>query len=132
MLKKTVPQFILLITSLLVLYFLFWPVGFEPPKFVPEPAPLLEGVLESKSGFENVITTQTGLGPEDVAFDKRGRMYSGLQNGQIIRRKAQSNLSENWVNTGGRPLGLAFNNQGDLIVADAKKGLLSINSNKEI
>ncbi|KAL6220787.1 hypothetical protein ACLB2K_008542 [Fragaria x ananassa] len=33
---------------------------------------------------------------------------------------------ENWVNTGGRPLELAHHYDGELLVADAKKGLLSI------
>jgi sugar lactone lactonase YvrE len=79
-----------------------------------------------------VTTIKTGSGPEDIAFDESGRMYSGLANGQIIRRNSQSDLVEEWVNTGGRPLGLVFNNQGDLIVADAKKGLLSINDSGQI
>lgn len=132
MLKRTVTLFILIILSLSVIYLLFWPVGFEPPKFVPEPAPALEGILEPKSDMENVVTIKTGSGPEDIAFDEKGRMYSGLANGQIIRRNTQSDLVEEWANTGGRPLGLAFNNQGNLIVADAKKGLLSINDSGQI
>jgi len=132
MLKRTVPLFIILIISLLVCYFLFWPVGFESPKFVPEPAPALEGILKPKSNLQNVTNIQTGLGPEDIAFDERGRMYSGLENGQIIRHSLQSSLNEDWVNTGGRPLGLVFNKQGDLIVADAKRGLLSITSSGQI
>ncbi|MBW2589289.1 MAG: SMP-30/gluconolactonase/LRE family protein [Deltaproteobacteria bacterium] len=40
--------------------------------------------------------------------------------------------SENWVNTKGRPLGIDFDRQGNLIVADAFRGLLSITPNGEI
>ncbi len=32
-----------------------------------------------------------------------------------------------FANTGGRPLGLIFDREGNLIVADAIKGLLSVN-----
>lgn len=131
-LKRTVPLSILLISLLLIAYFLLWPLGFEPPEFVPEPAPILQGVLEPKYDLENVSAVYTGLGPEDIAFDNEGWMYSGLANGQIVRRKPRSNHSEEWVNTRGRPLGLAFNTQGDLIVADAKRGLLSVDSTGQI
>ena len=132
MLKKNTTQFSLLTFSLIIGYFLFWPVGFQPPRFTPPPAPALEGVLQPRSGFENLVATPTGLGPEDIAFDEKGFMYTGLEDGKIIRVNPLSGLTDDWVNTGGRPLGLAFSSQGNLIVADAKMGLLTIDKNRQI
>src|SRR6185312_9866039 len=37
-----------------------------------------------------------------------------------------------FANTGGRPLGLIFDHAGNLLVADAIKGLLSINKSGEV
>nr|GFA90252.1 protein strictosidine synthase-like 5-like [Tanacetum cinerariifolium] len=39
---------------------------------------------------------------------------------------------EDWVNTGGRPLGLTLGYSGELYVADAYKGILKITEDKEI
>jgi len=132
MIKKSTFLFILPITSLFFAYILFWPIGFDVPKFVPKAAPELKGVLAPKSDLGNISTIKIGFGPEDVVFDKKGLMYSGLASGQVIRHSPLSGLTEEWVNTGGRPLGLAFDHQGNLVVADAKKGLLSITKNGQI
>lgn len=65
-------------------------------------------------------------GPEDVAVDEEGRIYAGVEGGDIVRVWPDGRV-ESWVNTGGRPLGLDFDNSGNLIVADGVKGLLSVN-----
>ena len=109
-------------------YLLLWPLGFEPPKFVAEPAPKMQGVLAPDSRLDKVSEVPTGLGPEDVAFDGKGWIYTGLSNGQIVRWKENTAKIHNWVNTQGRPLGMDFNSRGELIVADATKGLLSVDS----
>ena len=65
-------------------------------------------------------------GPEDLAYDeKEGVIYTGCDDGWIKRvtvsESAADSVVENWVNTGGRPLGLAFGNNGEFIVADGNK-----------
>jgi sugar lactone lactonase YvrE len=67
-----------------------------------------------------------GFGPEDVALDSQNRIYTGLDDGRIMRLQADGTKPEVFSNTHGRPLGLAFDSSGHLIVADANKGLLSI------
>nr|KYP35928.1 Adipocyte plasma membrane-associated protein [Cajanus cajan] len=66
------------------------------------------------------------VGPEDLAYDKRRRViYTGCEDGWIKRVTVADSVAdtvvENWVNTGGRPLGLALEKSGELMVADAVK-----------
>src|SRR6185312_2332133 len=118
-----------------VLYLLFWPVPISPVAWTPPPAPPLTGPYQ-----QNAVLAKTerlslgtgnpkagaGFGPEDVALDAEGRIYTGLDDGRIMRLQADGTRPEVFVNTHGRPLGLAFDLTGNLIVADAIKGLLSI------
>ncbi|XP_010426700.1 PREDICTED: protein STRICTOSIDINE SYNTHASE-LIKE 7 [Camelina sativa] len=69
--------------------------------------------------------------PEDIAYHKdSGLIYTGCVDGWVKRVKVADSVNdsviENWVNTGSRPLGLAFGLNGEVIVADAYKGLLNI------
>ncbi|KAM3709951.1 hypothetical protein ACB098_02G214700 [Castanea mollissima] len=71
------------------------------------------------------------IGPEDVAYDaKSGVIYTGCADGWISRvtvnDSAADSVVEKWVNTGGRPLGIAFGHNNELIVADPEKGLLNV------
>ncbi|KAF8011383.1 hypothetical protein BT93_J1863 [Corymbia citriodora subsp. variegata] len=71
-------------------------------------------------------------GPEDVAYDPAsGVIYVGCADGWVKRVKVSDPGSdsevEDWVNTGGRPLGLALGRDGELIVCDPYKGLLKVN-----
>ena len=65
-------------------------------------------------------------GPEDLAYDATTRVvYTGCEDGWIKRVTLNDSVGdsvvEDWVNTGGRPLGLVFDKNGALIVADAHK-----------
>ncbi len=71
-------------------------------------------------------------GPEDIALDADGRIYAATHEGFIVRLKNTNAKPEKWVNTGGRPLGIDFDGNGNLIVADAFIGLLSISPDGEI
>lgn len=69
------------------------------------------------------------LSPEDVAYDqKSGVIYTGCVDGWVkkvkVNESAADSTVEDWVFTGGRPLGLALGRHGEVIVADADKGLL--------
>ncbi|KAL3377806.1 hypothetical protein AABB24_003950 [Solanum stoloniferum] len=69
------------------------------------------------------------LSPEDVAYDqKSGVIYTGCVDGWVkkvkVNESAAGSTVEDWVFTGGRPLGLALGRHGEVIVADADKGLL--------
>ncbi|XP_020235677.1 protein STRICTOSIDINE SYNTHASE-LIKE 5 [Cajanus cajan] len=87
-------------------------------------------------GAEAVAQGQV-QGPEDLAYDAATRViYTGCEDGWIKRFTVNDSVAdsvvEKWVNTGGRPLGIALKRNGDLIVADAQKGLLRVTSEKEV
>lgn len=61
-------------------------------------------------------------GPEDIVYDpKLGVIYTGCGDGWIKRVSLNDSAVEDWVSTGGRPLGLALGYSGELYVADALK-----------
>lgn len=135
---KKAKRFLLLLGALcaiVVLYLLFWPVPISPQAWSPPPAPPLTGQYQQNSRLASVERLSlgtgatrpgTGFAPEDVALDAQNRVYSGLDDGRIMRLQADGASPEVFSNTHGRPLGLAFDPNGNLIVADAMKGLLSI------
>lgn len=109
-------------------YFLAWPVPVEPVAWQAPPNPGYTGpfaVNERLKGIERV-SIGDNQGPEDIALDAQGRIYAATHEGRIIRLEADGSNPENWVDTGGRPLGIDFDGTGNLIVADAYVGLLSI------
>ena len=110
-------------------YLLFWPVPIDPVSWQPAANP---GTTPSAllSGIRSL--PEVGLGPEAVAIGRDGRLYAGLQDGRVIRMSASGNGVETFVQTGGRPLGMKFDAIGNLIVADAFRGLLSISPERKL
>ena len=115
------------ILAIVFLYFLFWPVAVKPVKWTAPKAPKAEGkyaVNHTLAAAERLDVG--GQGPEDVIFDAQGYLYSGLADGRIVRMMADGSELETFAQTGGRPLGLAIDGAGNLIVADADEGLLAV------
>ncbi|MEM7083198.1 MAG: SMP-30/gluconolactonase/LRE family protein [Pseudomonadota bacterium] len=101
----------------------------RPTIWQPAPLPALDGpftVTDAATLIHARFLSVPALGPEDVASNTQGTIFTGLANGQIVQIKPEAIAAEPFVNTGGRPLGLQFTHQGDLLVADAARGLLSI------
>ena len=132
--KKTFLAIVVLIIALSA-YFLFWPIPIEPVVWTPSPNPGSTGEFAGKSGFNSLenLVRDVGLGPEDVTMGSDGYFYTGLQDGRIIRFKPEdSGAGELFVNTGGRPLGMKMDAQGNLVVCDAFKGLISVAPDRKI
>ncbi len=113
-----------------LIWLFFWPTPIDPVSWEAPPAPALEGVFQVNRDLSNVerLELDSSYGPEDVAIDLNGHIYGGLQDGRIVRFHGQTLEPETFAQTGGRPLGLHFDAFGNLIVADAYKGLLCIDS----
>lgn len=67
-----------------------------------------------------------GNGPEGVAADRSGRLVVGYLDGRVVRSRLDDGATELLANTGGRPLGMAPQEDGTVFVADALRGLLRI------
>lgn len=121
------------IAAAIVLYLLTWPTKIEPIGYTPTQKPPMTGALEPNYELLKATLIAKGEinGPEDVVVDSEGRVYGGTQDGKIVRILTDGRV-ETFADTGGRPLGLAFDRQANLIVADANKGLLSIDPSGKI
>ena len=72
-----------------------------------------------------------GPGPEDVVVDARDRVVTGLVTGDILAFPSSARGGEPTVlaNTGGRPLGIEREPDGErLVICDANKGLLRLDA----
>jgi hypothetical protein len=89
--------------SLALAYFLFWPVPIDPVAWQPATNP-----RTAPNDHLNRIRSlpDVGPGPESVAIGPDGRIYTGLQNGRVVRMLADGSGVETFVQTGGRPLGM--------------------------
>ncbi|KAJ0096663.1 hypothetical protein Patl1_29231 [Pistacia atlantica] len=48
-------------------------------------------------------------GPEDIVYDSQSNVLCmGCEDGRIKRVTLNNSVTENWINTGGRPLGLTL------------------------
>lgn len=128
MLKKVLAALVVLI-GVVCVYFLVWPVPIEPLPWQSPPNPGYTGPFARNERLKGLQLLSIGKnhGPEDVVLDQHGRIYATTGEGFIVRLNPDGTDPENWVNTKGRPLGLAVDSKkGNLIVADAYRGLLSI------
>jgi sugar lactone lactonase YvrE len=127
MLKKIFLLMLVLIIAI-VIYFVAWPVSIEPVAWEAPPNPGYAGPFAPNGRLKGieVFPIADNHGPEDIAIDAQGRIYAATHEGRIVRLQADCSRPENWVATGGRPLGIDFDNEGNLIAADAFLGLLSI------
>ena len=123
----------LLLISLSILgYLFFWPTVVDPQSWQVIENPGFSGVYSMNSLLTDAKAFDIkGVGPEDVAPNKDW-VYMGLRDGRIIRYRPSDGLQEDFAHTQGRPLGLAWDESGSLIVADAYKGLLRIRDREQI
>ena len=112
-----------------ILTLLLIPSPIDSATYIPSPALELAGTLLPNDALKKAELLAKGLlvGPEDVAVDEKGRIYGGTQDGKIVRILEDGTV-ETFAQTGGHPLGLHFDHQGNLIVCDAWKGLLSVDT----
>jgi sugar lactone lactonase YvrE len=131
--KRIIRYVLAVVIVALIAYLLLWPVPINPVAWTPPTAPELTGVYAQNSELSRIERlTVNDFAPEDVAFDAQDRIYCGTLNGSIFRFQADGTHAELFAQTKGRPLGLAFDHNGNLIVADAVIGLVSISLDGKI
>ena len=94
----------------------FTPVKWQPPK-----APELVGEYATNDRLTEARLIRTFTGPEDVAVDSDGAMYTGTEDGSILRVTSGGSITT-IAEAGGRPLGIELYGD-DLLVCNASLGL---------
>ncbi|NJD30899.1 MAG: SMP-30/gluconolactonase/LRE family protein [Gammaproteobacteria bacterium] len=125
---KRILKWLGLALLLVVAYLLAWPVPLKP---VAWRAPQFDGYAGPYSKNDRLaamrlISVAPEIGPEHIAFGPDGKLYTGVLSGAVLRMNPDGTGVETVVNTGGRPLGMDFDAGGNLVVADAMKGLLAV------
>ena len=122
-------------------YLLLWPVPVEPKAWDAPKNLGYSGVHQTNSrlslasvivlGDEHNAESKSekgspNFGPEDFALRSDGTIATATHSGHIMLLAPNDTRFVPWVNTGGRPLGIEFDANDNLIVADAYLGLLCI------
>lgn len=117
---------------LLAAYLTLWPIPIAPQAWRAPADKGFTGDFAVNTRLANLdrIPLPEGVhGPEDFVVaqeDGREIVYTTSQTGVILRIDTESRTGSVFADTGGVPLGMERDAEGNFIVADAYRGLLSI------
>lgn len=94
------------------------PVRWQPPPVDP---------LPEFPPADLTVVPVPGHAPEDVVVDADGKIWTGVDDGRIVRITPDGQTAV-VADTGGRPLGLAVARDGRLLVCDSPRGLLAMDT----
>lgn len=125
---KSALQWVGALLLALIVYLLAWPVPIQPVSWLAPQAPGYQGphAVNDKLAQLNLMDLNGEEGPEHIAIGPDGKLYTTVASGKILQMTPDGKAQKEFANTGGRVLGFDFDAQGNLIAADAVKGLLSI------
>ncbi|HVK81785.1 MAG TPA: SMP-30/gluconolactonase/LRE family protein, partial [Verrucomicrobiae bacterium] len=109
-------------------YLCFWPIPASPVAWVAQTPPGYDGphAPNTRLADLNLIDLGDQYGPEHIAIGTDGKLYVAMTSGALLRMDGDGANREVLADTGGRVLGIAFDAQGQIIAADAMRGLLAI------
>jgi len=111
----------------------------SPAYLALPPAPIFE--VQSSSPYAmndrlrdvEIIGLGEVDGPEDVILDADDNIYCSVLQGEIVRFLAPDHVRrEVYAHVGGRPLGMAFDKDGDLVVCIAGMGLYRVDKARNV
>jgi sugar lactone lactonase YvrE len=89
----------------------------------------LRGPFTANTALAHVeVYPVPGAGAEDVAVAEDGTLYTGTKEGYLLRISPDGRHVERFAQTGGRPLGIEVHPDGAIIVCDAHRGLLRVDT----
>jgi sugar lactone lactonase YvrE len=94
------------------------PVRWQPPPVDP---------LPDFPPADLTVVSVPGNAPEDVVVDADGNIWTGVDDGRIVRITPEGQTAV-VGDTGGRPLGLAVARDGRLLGCDSPRGLLAMDT----
>ena len=123
-------KFILGLLGLIVLigaYLSFWPVPFNPVSWEAPTDPGYVGDYAPNTELADLERLSIGdiHGPEDVVMHE-GKLYVSSQEGKIIEIDPIAKTHREYADTKGSALGMEMDANGNLIIADAFRGLLAV------
>lgn len=120
-------------TLLLLLYLAFWPVSVQPKSWHASNNTGYTGdfIANDKLANLTMVDLDTRVGPEDADVGPDGMIYVASHAGEILKIGPDNSVKV-FAQTHGRPLGIEFDQNGTLFVADAYRGLLSINRDGDV
>jgi len=127
---KKILAILFLLLVLIFFYLIIVPSPIDSVAWTPSTNLGHTGEFEANEKLDALVFLDKELcvGCEDVAVDASGTyLYGGEKDGDILQINLETKKHQVIANTGGRPLGLHFDVKGNLIIADADKGLLALN-----
>ncbi|MGY2258941.1 SMP-30/gluconolactonase/LRE family protein [Pseudomonas sp. SDO55104_S430] len=121
-----------LLLSIVVIggFLLLMPTKVRPVAWTPPPAPSLSsGIYAENQSLKGVVPVGAIdiEGPEALLLEDH-TLITGLHDGRVLSTSLDGQTRKVLTDTGGRPLGLARHPNGLLVIADAVKGLLSLDA----
>ena len=121
--------------ALLVLigYLSLWPVPVEPQSWNAPVSLGYSGAHAANTRLADLqmIRFDNDEGPEHVVA-RDGKLYAAMASGNILRMNLDGSAQEVFVSTGGRVLGFDFDASGNLIAADAMRGLIAVSPDRKL
>jgi ribose transport system permease protein len=94
---------------------------------------LMPDEIPPKLAGADVLASGMIDGPEDVILDADDNLYCGTRDGRIVRLAAPGYAqAETFARIGGRPLGMAFDRDGRIVVCVAGMGLVRVSRAGEV
>lgn len=120
--------------ALLLAYLFLWPVPIRAVAWKAPAAPDYTGpyAANQKLAGLNLIPLGAEAGPEHIVLAHDGKLYAAVASGKVLRMSPDGSAQEVFADTGGRVLGFDFDAAGNLIAADAIKGLLAIGPDRSV
>ena len=117
-----------------IAYLSFWPIPIQPLTWDAPAQPGYSGPHAPNNKLANLQMIDLGAesGPEHIAIGRDGKLYTTVESGRILRMNPDGTDQTVFADTGGRVLGFDFDAAGNLIAADAVKGLLSISTEGKV
>ncbi len=118
----------------ILLYLLAWPVPVNPVAWDAPEDRGLTSVFAPNDWLSSAAGIDLGLheGPEDVARGPDGSLYASSHGGIILQISPTDGSVSNFARVGGRPLGIEFDSDGSLLVANAYLGLQRVSPQGDV
>jgi sugar lactone lactonase YvrE len=125
--KKLIVALLVMVVAMAA-YLGFWPVPVRAVAWVAPAVPGYAGPHAANTKLAGLTLIPLGAesGPEHVVLGRDGKLYAAMASGKVVRMQTDGSDQEVVADTGGRVLGFDFDAAGQLIAADAMKGLLSV------